>query len=107
MRAVRWETPGAGSGSLILAGTLRAGWRRGSGAGETGGAARVTAGAAAPELAADLRAGRRQQRDLAGPVSQIEHGRITEPDAVRACTETLGGTVDVLPCVGDWTVKVA
>jgi DNA-directed RNA polymerase specialized sigma subunit len=40
-------------------------------------------------------------------VSQIEHGRITELDAVRAYIEALGGTVDVLARVGDWTVKVA
>jgi hypothetical protein len=52
-------------------------------------------------------------REEAGPdvpelrVSQIEHGRITELDAVRAYIEALGGTVDVLARVGDWTVKVA
>jgi len=40
-------------------------------------------------------------------VSQIEHGKITELDAVRAYIEALGGTVDVLARVGDWTVKVA
>ena len=40
-------------------------------------------------------------------VSQIEHGRITELDAVHACIEALGGTVDVLARAGDWTVKVA
>ena len=40
-------------------------------------------------------------------VSQIEHGRITELDAVRAYIEALGGTVDVLARAGDWTVKVA
>lgn len=40
-------------------------------------------------------------------VSQIEHGRITELDAVRAYIEALGGTVDVLARVGDWTVKIA
>jgi cbb3-type cytochrome oxidase cytochrome c subunit len=40
-------------------------------------------------------------------VSQIEHGKITELDAVRAYVEALGGTVDVLARVGDWTVKVA
>jgi DNA-binding XRE family transcriptional regulator len=40
-------------------------------------------------------------------VSQIQHGRITELDAVRAYIEVLGGTVDVLAPVGDWTVKVA
>lgn len=40
-------------------------------------------------------------------VSQIEHGRITELDAVRAYIEALGGTVDVMARVGDWTVKVA
>ena len=32
---------------------------------------------------------------------------ITELDAVRAYIEALGGTVDVLARVGDWTVKVA
>lgn len=40
-------------------------------------------------------------------VSQIEHGKITELDAVRAYIEALGGTVDVMAHVGDWTVKVA
>jgi transcriptional regulator with XRE-family HTH domain len=40
-------------------------------------------------------------------VSQIEHGKITELDAVRAYIEALGGTVDVMARVGDWTVKVA
>jgi DNA-binding XRE family transcriptional regulator len=40
-------------------------------------------------------------------VSQIEHGRITELDAVRAYVEALGGTVDVMARVGDWAVKVA
>ena len=40
-------------------------------------------------------------------VSQIEHGKITEMDAVRAYIEALGGTVDVIAHVGDWTVKVA
>ncbi len=40
-------------------------------------------------------------------VSQIEHGRITGLDAVRAYIEALGGTVDVMARVGDWTVKVA
>ena len=40
-------------------------------------------------------------------VSQIEHGRITELDTVRAYIEALGGTVDVMARVGDWTVKVA
>jgi len=40
-------------------------------------------------------------------VSQIEHGKITEMDAVRAYVEALGGTVDVIARVGDWTIKVA
>jgi hypothetical protein len=40
-------------------------------------------------------------------VSQIEHGRSTELDAVRAYIEALGGIVDVLARVGDWTVKAA
>lgn len=40
-------------------------------------------------------------------VSQIEHGRVTEVDAIRGYVEALGGTVDVVARVGDWTVKVA
>ena len=40
-------------------------------------------------------------------VSQIEHGKITEVDAIRGYVEALGGTVDVVARVGDWTVKVA
>ena len=40
-------------------------------------------------------------------VSQIEHGKVTEVDAVRGYVEALGGTVDVVARVGDWTVKVA
>ncbi|MGH3273646.1 MAG: helix-turn-helix domain-containing protein [Streptosporangiaceae bacterium] len=40
-------------------------------------------------------------------VSQIEHGKITEMDAVRAYVEALGGTVDIIAHVGDWTIKVA
>jgi predicted XRE-type DNA-binding protein len=40
-------------------------------------------------------------------VSQIEHGKITEMDAIREYVEVLGGTVDVVARVGDWTVKVA
>lgn len=40
-------------------------------------------------------------------VSQIEHGKITELDAVRAYIEALGGTVEVMARVGDWTIKVA
>jgi predicted XRE-type DNA-binding protein len=40
-------------------------------------------------------------------VSQIEHGRITEVDAIRGYVEALGGTVDVIARVGDWTIKVA
>jgi predicted XRE-type DNA-binding protein len=44
---------------------------------------------------------------LQARVSQFEHGQITELDAVRAYIEALGGTVDVLARVGDWTVKIA
>jgi predicted XRE-type DNA-binding protein len=41
-------------------------------------------------------------------VSQIEHGKITEVDAIRGYVEALGGTVDVVVAqVGDWTVRVA
>jgi predicted XRE-type DNA-binding protein len=40
-------------------------------------------------------------------VSQIEHGKITELDAIRGYVEALGGTVDVIARVGDWTIKVA
>jgi predicted XRE-type DNA-binding protein len=40
-------------------------------------------------------------------VSQIEHGKITEVDAIRGYVEALGGTVDVVARVGDWTVRVA
>jgi predicted XRE-type DNA-binding protein len=40
-------------------------------------------------------------------VSQIEHGKITEVDAIRDYVEALGGTVDVIARVGDWTIKVA
>jgi DNA-directed RNA polymerase specialized sigma subunit len=40
-------------------------------------------------------------------VSQIEHGKVTEVDAIRGFVEALGGTVDVVARVGDWTVKVA
>ena len=40
-------------------------------------------------------------------VSQIEHGKITEVDAIRGYVEALGGTVDVIARVGDWTIKVA
>ncbi len=40
-------------------------------------------------------------------VSQIEHGKVTEVDAIRGHVEALGGTVDVVARVGDWTVKVA
>jgi len=40
-------------------------------------------------------------------VSQIEHGKITELDAVRSYIEALGGTVDVMATVGEWMVKVA
>ena len=40
-------------------------------------------------------------------VSQIEHGKVTEVDAIRGYVEALGGTVDVVAHAGDWTVKVA
>jgi predicted XRE-type DNA-binding protein len=40
-------------------------------------------------------------------VSQIEHGKITEVDAIRGYVEALGGTVDVIARVGSWTIKVA
>jgi len=40
-------------------------------------------------------------------VSQIEHGKITEVDAIRGYVEALGGTVDVIARVGDWTIKIA
>ncbi|HEY1623146.1 MAG TPA: helix-turn-helix domain-containing protein [Streptosporangiaceae bacterium] len=40
-------------------------------------------------------------------VSQIEHGKVTEVDAIRGYVEALGGTVDVVARVGDVTVKVA
>ena len=40
-------------------------------------------------------------------VSQIEHGKITEVDAIRGYVEALGGTVDVIARVGDWTIIVA
>ena len=40
-------------------------------------------------------------------VSQIEHGKVTEVDAIRGYVEALGGTVDVVARVGDWTIKVA
>lgn len=40
-------------------------------------------------------------------ISQIEHGKITEVDAIRGYVEALGGTVDVIARVGDWTIKVA
>jgi DNA-binding XRE family transcriptional regulator len=40
-------------------------------------------------------------------VSQIEHGKVTEVDAVRGYIEALGGTVDVIARLGDWTIKIA
>jgi hypothetical protein len=40
-------------------------------------------------------------------VSQIEHGKVTEVDAIRGYVEALGGAADVIARVGDWTVKVA
>jgi hypothetical protein len=39
--------------------------------------------------------------------SQIEHGKVTEVGAIRGYVEALGGTVDVVAQVGDWTVRVA
>ena len=40
-------------------------------------------------------------------VSQIEHGKVTEVDAIRGYVEARGGTVDVVAQLGDWTVRVA
>jgi transcriptional regulator with XRE-family HTH domain len=40
-------------------------------------------------------------------VSQIEHGKVTEADALYRYVEALGGTVDVVARVGDWTVRAA
>ncbi|WP_054814880.1 helix-turn-helix domain-containing protein [Nocardia arizonensis] len=40
-------------------------------------------------------------------VSQIEHGKITSMDLVREYIVALGGTLDVVAHVGDWSVKVA
>jgi DNA-binding XRE family transcriptional regulator len=40
-------------------------------------------------------------------VSQIEHGKITSMDMLRGYITALGGTVDVVANVGDWSVKVA
>ena len=40
-------------------------------------------------------------------VCGVEHGKITEVDAIRGYVEALGGTVDVIARVGDWTIKVA
>ena len=40
-------------------------------------------------------------------VSQIEHGKITDVDAIRGYVEALGGTVDVVARIGDVTIKVA
>ena len=40
-------------------------------------------------------------------VSQIEHGKVTEVDAIRGYVQALGGTVDVVARVGDWTVRGA
>jgi len=38
---------------------------------------------------------------------KAEHGKVTEVDAIRGYVEALGGTVDVVAKVGDWTVRVA
>jgi hypothetical protein len=38
-------------------------------------------------------------------VSQIEHGRITEVDAIRGYVEALGGTVDVIARAGSATAQ--
>ncbi|GGK49659.1 helix-turn-helix domain-containing protein [Nocardia camponoti] len=40
-------------------------------------------------------------------VSQIEHGQITSIDSVREYILALGGTLDVVARVGDWSVRVA
>jgi len=40
-------------------------------------------------------------------VSQVKHGKITEIDAIRGYVEALGGTIDVVARIGDWTIKVA
>jgi hypothetical protein len=40
-------------------------------------------------------------------VSQIEHGKVTEVDAIRDYIQALGGTVDVVAQAGDWTVRDA
>jgi hypothetical protein len=40
-------------------------------------------------------------------VSQIEHGKVMEVDAIRGYVEALGWTVDAVARVGGWTVKVA
>jgi hypothetical protein len=37
---------------------------------------------------------------------RVEHGKITEVDAIRGSVEALGGSVDVIARVGDWTIKV-
>jgi hypothetical protein len=34
-------------------------------------------------------------------VSRIEHGKIIEVDGIRGYVEALGGTVDVIPRVGE------
>ena len=47
----------------------------------------------------------RKYRCLHG--TAIEHGKITEVDVIRGYVEALGGTVDVIARVGDWTIKVA
>jgi hypothetical protein len=40
-------------------------------------------------------------------VSQIEHGKVTEVDAIRDYVQALGETVDVVAWAGDWTVRGA
>jgi transcriptional regulator with XRE-family HTH domain len=40
-------------------------------------------------------------------VSQIEPGKVTEVSAIRDYVQALGGTVDVVAQVGEWTVRVA
>ena len=40
-------------------------------------------------------------------VSQIEHGKVTEVDAIRGYVEARGGTVHIVARFGDWTVRVA
>jgi cbb3-type cytochrome oxidase cytochrome c subunit len=61
----------------------------------------------AAERVASRERSRAAMRASQARVSQIEHGRVTEVDAIRGYVEALGGTVDVVARVGDWTVRVA